>query len=230
MDLPHCRQILYHQGSPRANQGAEAQVLCFLTALAASLGDSMEGVSTSQGSGRPGRRLTLGSSLHLALRFPRPVLDYCKPVTALGFGNLTPVPITRTGAGGRSQSLSTSTLQSCAGLVSVVLTGERAEVTPVDSLTCHAGKGSVTTPLLYLQIRVRVIEGRQLSGNNIKPVVKVHICGQTHRTRIKRGNNPFFDEVNGQMRVLVCLFYLCDLLSFQPLLYSPRWERNTCQT
>ncbi|NXE53026.1 MYOF protein, partial [Casuarius casuarius] len=44
------------------------------------------------------------------------------------------------------------------------------------------------------QIRVRVIEGRQLPGNNIKPVVKVHICGQTHRTRIKRGNNPYFDE------------------------------------
>ncbi|CAI9537514.1 unnamed protein product, partial [Staurois parvus] len=32
------------------------------------------------------------------------------------------------------------------------------------------------------QIRVRVIEGRQLSGNNIKPVVKVHLCGHTHRT------------------------------------------------
>lgn len=45
------------------------------------------------------------------------------------------------------------------------------------------------------QIRVRVIEGRQLSGNNIKPVVKVHVCGQTHRTRIKRGNNPFYDEL-----------------------------------
>ncbi|KAM9051472.1 myoferlin isoform 1-T1 [Megaptera novaeangliae] len=45
------------------------------------------------------------------------------------------------------------------------------------------------------QIRVWVIEGRQLSGNNIRPVVKVHICGQTHRTRIKRGNNPFFDEL-----------------------------------
>uniref|UniRef100_A0A7M4FG79 Myoferlin n=1 Tax=Crocodylus porosus TaxID=8502 RepID=A0A7M4FG79_CROPO len=45
------------------------------------------------------------------------------------------------------------------------------------------------------QIRVRVIEGRQLSGNNIKPVVKVHVCGQTHRTRIKRGNNPYFDEM-----------------------------------
>nr|XP_046257071.1 myoferlin [Scatophagus argus] len=45
------------------------------------------------------------------------------------------------------------------------------------------------------QIRVRVIEGRQLPGNNIKPVVKVNVCGHTHRTRIRRGNNPFFDEM-----------------------------------
>lgn len=61
-----------------------------------------------------------------------------------------------------------------------------------------------------MQIRVRVIEGRQLSGNNIKPVVKVHVCGQTHRTRIKRGNNPFYDEVNGRSTCfcLVSLFYL----------------------
>ncbi|XP_073688565.1 netrin receptor UNC5B-b-like [Garra rufa] len=45
------------------------------------------------------------------------------------------------------------------------------------------------------QIRIRVIEGRQLPGNNIKPVVKVSVCRQTHRTRIRRGNNPFFDEI-----------------------------------
>ncbi|KAM9365202.1 myoferlin isoform 2-T2 [Pholidichthys leucotaenia] len=45
------------------------------------------------------------------------------------------------------------------------------------------------------QIRVRVIEGRQLLGNNVKPVVKVNVCGQTHRTRIRRGNNPYFDEM-----------------------------------
>uniref|UniRef100_A0A8C3IH86 Myoferlin n=1 Tax=Chrysemys picta bellii TaxID=8478 RepID=A0A8C3IH86_CHRPI len=61
-------------------------------------------------------------------------------------------------------------------------------------------KGKKTRRLLSnkpqdFQIRVRVIEGRQLSGNNIKPVAKVHVCGQTHRTRIKRGNNPYFDEV-----------------------------------
>ncbi|XP_034049225.1 myoferlin-like isoform X2 [Thalassophryne amazonica] len=45
------------------------------------------------------------------------------------------------------------------------------------------------------QIRVRIIEARQLPGNNIKPVVKVNVCAETHRTRIKSGNNPFFDEI-----------------------------------
>ncbi|XP_028329756.1 dysferlin [Gouania willdenowi] len=45
-----------------------------------------------------------------------------------------------------------------------------------------------------LQIRVRIIEGRQLPGINIKPVVKVSVCGQTRRTRIRKGNNPIFDE------------------------------------
>uniref|UniRef100_A0A3Q2YKB9 Myoferlin n=1 Tax=Hippocampus comes TaxID=109280 RepID=A0A3Q2YKB9_HIPCM len=49
-------------------------------------------------------------------------------------------------------------------------------------------------PQDFQQIRIRVLEGRQLSGNNIKPVVKVNVCGQTHRTRIRSGNNPFFDE------------------------------------
>ncbi|NXS72344.1 DYSF protein, partial [Pandion haliaetus] len=43
------------------------------------------------------------------------------------------------------------------------------------------------------QIRVRVIEGRQLPGVNIRPVVKVTAAGQTKRTRIRKGNSPFFD-------------------------------------
>uniref|UniRef100_A0A3Q2VZN1 Dysferlin, limb girdle muscular dystrophy 2B (autosomal recessive) n=1 Tax=Haplochromis burtoni TaxID=8153 RepID=A0A3Q2VZN1_HAPBU len=45
-----------------------------------------------------------------------------------------------------------------------------------------------------LQIRVRVIEGRQLPGINIKPVVKIAVAGQSKRTRIRKGNNPVFDE------------------------------------
>ncbi|XP_066534334.1 myoferlin isoform X2 [Hoplias malabaricus] len=54
---------------------------------------------------------------------------------------------------------------------------------------------ALTNKLQDFQIRIRIIEGRQLTGNNIKPVVKVRVCGQTHRTRIRRGNNPFFDEI-----------------------------------
>ncbi|XP_055085159.1 dysferlin isoform X2 [Periophthalmus magnuspinnatus] len=45
-----------------------------------------------------------------------------------------------------------------------------------------------------LQVRVRIIEARQLPGINIKPVVKVTVAGQTKRTRIRKGNNPEFDE------------------------------------
>lgn len=76
----------------------------------------------------------------------------------------------------------------------------------LDSLFTHETltkiKLSLKVPFLRfsefcnVQIRVQVIEGRQFPGNNIKPVVKVNTCGQTHRTRIKQGNNPYFDEVH----------------------------------
>ena len=48
-----------------------------------------------------------------------------------------------------------------------------------------------------LQVRVQVFEARQLMGNDIKPVVKVVIGGHQHHSRIKMGNNPFFNEVGG---------------------------------
>uniref|UniRef100_A0AAQ6IE66 C2 domain-containing protein n=1 Tax=Anabas testudineus TaxID=64144 RepID=A0AAQ6IE66_ANATE len=58
------------------------------------------------------------------------------------------------------------------------------------------------------QIRVRVLEGRQLPGNNIKPVVKVNVCGHTQRTRIRRGNNPVFDEMFFyNINIFVCEHY-----------------------
>ncbi|NXO67899.1 DYSF protein, partial [Phainopepla nitens] len=44
------------------------------------------------------------------------------------------------------------------------------------------------------QIRLRIIEARQLPGIQIRPVVKVTVAGQTRRTRIRKGNSPFFDE------------------------------------
>ncbi|XP_069849711.1 fer-1-like protein 5 [Dipodomys merriami] len=47
----------------------------------------------------------------------------------------------------------------------------------------------------HFQVRVKVFEARQLMGNNIKPVVKVTIAGHQFNTRIKMGNNPFFNEI-----------------------------------
>ncbi|XP_060691971.1 dysferlin isoform X2 [Hemiscyllium ocellatum] len=44
------------------------------------------------------------------------------------------------------------------------------------------------------QVRVCVVEARQLPGINIRPVVKVIVAGQTKTTRIRKGNNPVFDE------------------------------------
>ncbi|XP_032899091.1 dysferlin-like [Amblyraja radiata] len=45
-----------------------------------------------------------------------------------------------------------------------------------------------------IQVRVQVAEGRQIPGINIRPVVKVTVAGQTKTTRIRKGNNPTFDE------------------------------------
>lgn len=55
------------------------------------------------------------------------------------------------------------------------------------------------------QVRVRVIEARQLPGINIKPVVKVAVAGQTKRTRIRKGNNPVFDEVRFCLFICICV-------------------------
>uniref|UniRef100_A0A8C7BKZ9 Fer-1 like family member 5 n=1 Tax=Neovison vison TaxID=452646 RepID=A0A8C7BKZ9_NEOVI len=47
----------------------------------------------------------------------------------------------------------------------------------------------------HFQVRVKVFEARQLMGNNIKPMVNVVIGGYQYNTRIKMGNNPFFNEI-----------------------------------
>uniref|UniRef100_A0A7N8XYQ2 Dysferlin, limb girdle muscular dystrophy 2B (autosomal recessive) n=1 Tax=Mastacembelus armatus TaxID=205130 RepID=A0A7N8XYQ2_9TELE len=78
-----------------------------------------------------------------------------------------------------------------------------------ESPTARRGASSQSKPLPNkpqdLQVRVRIIEGRQLPGINIKPVVKVMVAGQTKRTRIRKGNNPVFDEVK----------YVCDSRSLR---------------
>nr|XP_033803583.1 fer-1-like protein 5 isoform X4 [Geotrypetes seraphini] len=58
-----------------------------------------------------------------------------------------------------------------------------------------SNKENVKNKPQQFQVRVRIIEGRQLQGTNLKPVVKVLIGEYTHWTRIKRGNNPSFNEI-----------------------------------
>ncbi|XP_068518186.1 fer-1-like protein 5 [Anas acuta] len=48
------------------------------------------------------------------------------------------------------------------------------------------------------EVRVRVIEGHQLQGDDIKPVVTVLIGEHRFRTRIRAGNNPYYNEVFSQ--------------------------------
>ncbi|XP_063877560.1 myoferlin-like isoform X2 [Scylla paramamosain] len=46
------------------------------------------------------------------------------------------------------------------------------------------------------QVRVRVVEGRQLLGANMNPVCRVTLDGQTRQTRVHKGTtSPWFDEI-----------------------------------
>jgi len=60
------------------------------------------------------------------------------------------------------------------------------------------GEACNTDLLVYChQIRVKVFEGRQLSGGNIDPVVRVSVADQDKDTKIKKcTNNPAFNEVS----------------------------------
>uniref|UniRef100_A0A2I3S8B8 Fer-1 like family member 5 n=1 Tax=Pan troglodytes TaxID=9598 RepID=A0A2I3S8B8_PANTR len=69
----------------------------------------------------------------------------------------------------------------------------RGESLPGSTWEREAPRGNMHS--VKKEVRVKVFEARQLMGNNIKPVVKVSIAGQQHQTRIKMGNNPFFNEI-----------------------------------
>ena len=48
---------------------------------------------------------------------------------------------------------------------------------------------------LYFQIRVKVVQARQLMGGNLMPVVRVTVNGQMRQTRIKKStSSPWWDE------------------------------------
>ncbi|XP_036606427.1 fer-1-like protein 5 [Trichosurus vulpecula] len=58
----------------------------------------------------------------------------------------------------------------------------------------HNVRMPLTSKPQDFQVQLRIFEARQLHGNNIEPVVKILIGNHEYRTRIKKGNNPFFNE------------------------------------
>ena len=50
--------------------------------------------------------------------------------------------------------------------------------------------------LLFSQIQIRILEGRQLAGTQIDPVCTVNVGNQKKSTTVKEQTNcPFWDEV-----------------------------------
>ncbi|XP_015759463.1 PREDICTED: dysferlin-like [Acropora digitifera] len=71
-----------------------------------------------------------------------------------------------------------------------------------DVLARSEGRKKLPDKNLDFQVRVRIIEGRQLAGANISPVVRVTIDNQTRQTKvIKSTNRPFYDEVFNSRRL-----------------------------
>ena len=50
---------------------------------------------------------------------------------------------------------------------------------------------------------MKILSGRQLSGNNIKPVVKVKAGkAQAKNTRIRKGSSPVWEEVRNRICII----------------------------
>uniref|UniRef100_A0ACB8EZN4 Uncharacterized protein n=1 Tax=Sphaerodactylus townsendi TaxID=933632 RepID=A0ACB8EZN4_9SAUR len=70
----------------------------------------------------------------------------------------------------------------------------RGDTVPIPEGGSPTAKKPLSDKKQFFQVRVLIIEARQLQGNNIRPVVKVIIANHAFRTRIKFGNTPFFNE------------------------------------
>lgn len=44
-------------------------------------------------------------------------------------------------------------------------------------------------------VQIRIIEGKNLAGTQLEPIIDVYCFGDKKTTQAKEGNNPFWDEV-----------------------------------
>ena len=55
-------------------------------------------------------------------------------------------------------------------------------------------------------MRIKILEGRQLAGANISPVVKVILGKEAKQTRVKSSTNrPHYDEVRSQFFYFIAI-------------------------
>ena len=53
-------------------------------------------------------------------------------------------------------------------------------------------------------MRIKVIEARQLEGNDINPVIRVTVGNKKRQTRVRQSTNrPYFNQVSQRLNMLI---------------------------
>ncbi len=57
-------------------------------------------------------------------------------------------------------------------------------------------------------MRIKVIEARQLEGNDINPVIRVTVGNKKRQTRVRQSTNrPYFNQVSQKLYTIVIIFH-----------------------
>ncbi|XP_052821675.1 myoferlin isoform X1 [Octopus bimaculoides] len=75
------------------------------------------------------------------------------------------------------------------------VTGNVTMVKPPKKKKRRSKRHNLSTKKQDFQIRVKVLEARQLMGSNIQPLARIKVYNQTKQTRVKKStNSPFWNE------------------------------------
>ncbi|XP_067936252.1 myoferlin-like isoform X2 [Watersipora subatra] len=77
-------------------------------------------------------------------------------------------------------------------------------------------KAKLSTKATDFQVRVKVVEARQLEGSNVHPVCKITLFGETKTTRVKRATgSPIWNEVFYYSNVISPAEIVDEMLNFE---------------
>ncbi|KAK7086143.1 hypothetical protein SK128_016540 [Halocaridina rubra] len=96
----------------------------------------------------------------------------------------------------RQAAVSSDLAEGIAALPDVCMDGTATGAMPQLGLPQQRNRDKLSNAKTKFQIRVRVVEGRQLMGDNINPVCRVGLDGDAKQTRVHKGTtSPWFDEI-----------------------------------